>query len=71
MIVYVLQHTHDLGDGDEDVKFIGVYSSEQLGAAAIAELSKRPGFIESPHGFSLEPYKLDETHWLEGYASKT
>ena len=69
MRVFVLQHTRELADGTDDVKLVGVYSSEQLGRAAIAKLSRLPGFCEQPAGFELSQYELDVTHWAEGFVS--
>jgi hypothetical protein len=69
MRVFLLQHTRELADGTDDVKLIGVYSSEQLGRAAIARLSLLPGFSEHPAGFELSPYELDATHWADGFVS--
>ncbi|HEU4580221.1 MAG TPA: hypothetical protein VFS67_18320 [Polyangiaceae bacterium] len=69
MRVFLLQHTRELPDGTDDVKLIGVYSSEQRGRAAITALLGRPGFCEHPAGFELSPYDLDATHWADGFAS--
>ena len=69
MRVFLLQHTRELADGTDDVKLIGVYSSEQLGRAAIATLSRLPGFCEHLSGFELSPYELDATHWTDGFVS--
>ena len=33
--VFVVQHVHSLGDGEEDAKFIGVYSSREKADAAV------------------------------------
>jgi len=52
MRVFILQHTRDFPDGTEDVKVIGVYSSEQGGRAAMSALSSLPGFCEYPSGFA-------------------
>jgi hypothetical protein len=67
MRVFVLQHTREIPDGTDDVKLIGVYSSEPAGRAAIAKLSALPGFCEHPAGFELSAYELDATHWAEGF----
>jgi hypothetical protein len=69
MRVFVLQHTREIPDGTDDVKLIGVYSSEQAGRAAIATLSLLPGFREHPAGFELSSYELDITHWGEGFVA--
>ena len=68
MIVYVIQHTHVLADCDEeDVKFIGVYSSEDAANMAIERASIRPGFVDSKDGFSIDKYVVDEDNWTSGY----
>jgi hypothetical protein len=69
MRVFILQHTRDFPDGTEDVKVIGVYSSEQGGRAAMSALSSLPGFCEYPSGFDLSAYELDVTHWTEGFVT--
>jgi hypothetical protein len=69
MRVFVLQHTRELADGTDDVKLIGVYSSEPAGRAAIQALSALPGFCEYPAGFDLSAYELDATHWSEGFVT--
>ncbi|MEO8184927.1 MAG: hypothetical protein ABI895_39470 [Deltaproteobacteria bacterium] len=67
MRVFVLQHIRELPDGTDDVKLIGVYSSEPAGRAAITALSLLPGFCEHPAGFDLSAHELDATHWAEGF----
>jgi hypothetical protein len=69
MRVYVLQHVHSWEDGEEDVKFIGVYSSRENAQAAIARLSQAPGFSEAPSGFHIDEYQVDRDHWVEGYST--
>jgi hypothetical protein len=66
---YVVQHVHAAPDGDEDVKFIGVYSSEQAARDAVARLSLQPGFREHRDGFHVSAYEIDKDHWVEGFIS--
>ena len=65
--VFVVQHVHSLGDGEEDAKFIGVYSSREKADAAVMRLSLQPGFTESSEDFGVDEYFLDEDHWTEGF----
>jgi hypothetical protein len=65
--VFVVQHVHEQQDGDEDVKLIGVYSSRETAAAAVARLRRQPGFSDTPEGFHVAEYRLDQDHWSEGY----
>lgn len=69
--VYLLWHTHDLGDDEEDQKLIGVYASE-----ADAELARQrtivlPGFRDAPEGFVIDRYPVGRDHWEEGYFTYT
>jgi hypothetical protein len=67
--VFVLQHVHVREDGDEDVKFIGLYSCREKAEAAVARLSRLPGFSDAPDGFSVDEYCVDQDHWAEGYVT--
>ena len=67
--VYVLQHMHSLEAGEEDVKFIGVYSSRENAQAAIARLGRVPGFSEALDGFHIDEYQVDKDQWVEGYST--
>ena len=66
--VFVVQHVHSREDGVEEVKFIGVYSSRQKADAAVARLSRLPGFADAPDGFHVDEYRIDQDQWAEGYA---
>ncbi len=68
---YVLQHTHEMEDGAEDVNFIGMYSSRENAQAAIARLGQAPGFSEAPAGFHIDEYQVDKDQWVEGYSTLT
>lgn len=65
--VFVLQHVHSREGGVEDVKFIGVYSSREKADSAAARLRRQPGFVDVPDGFSIDEYRIDQDHWVEGY----
>ena len=67
MPVYVLQHAYELDD-HEDVKLIGVYSSEQRARDAIDRLKDAPGFAEHREGFCIDAYELDQDHWESGFS---
>jgi hypothetical protein len=68
--VFVLQHVHTVSDGeeeDEDIKLIGVYSTDAQALAAISRLSTRPGFRDHLDGFHISPLTLDKDQWSEGF----
>lgn len=68
MEVWLLHHIRELGDDVQEVKFIGVYSTEDKGQAAIERLRLQPGFADYPDGFELESARLDQDSWVEGFA---
>ena len=49
------------------VKVIGIYSSETLAEAAMERARMLPGFIEEPHGFTVERYEVNKDHWPRGF----
>ena len=71
MFTFLVHHVHVLGNGVEDVKLIGVYSSEDKANKVISRLVQQPGFVGSPDGFSIDKYEVDEDHWSEGFVTET
>lgn len=69
--VFVLHHVHAREGGLEDVKFIGVYSSRVKAQQAVARMVGLPGFADTPDGFHIDEYRLDQDHWVEGYVVVT
>ncbi len=69
--VYLLHHVHELENGEEDVKLIGVYVTEHEAQKAISRLIIKPGFVHQPEGFQLEAYELGKDHWTDGYSTMT
>jgi hypothetical protein len=69
MDVFVVQHVHELSEDDKDVKFIGVYSTDEEARAAVARLSLQPGFRETSGGFHVSRYTVDQDHWTEGFVT--
>ena len=67
--VFELQHVHSLANGDEDVKFIGVYSSLENAETAVRRLSNASGFADDPDGFQIDKYRIDQDQWVGGYAA--
>jgi len=60
---------HELAHGEEDVKMIGVYSTEASAAEAVKRMRSLPGFHDAPDGFSIDRYAVDEDNWTEGYVT--
>jgi len=57
-------------DGHEDVKLIGVFSTEALACAAQQTVADEPGFRDLPEGFDISEHCLDgNIGWPEGYVT--
>ncbi len=67
--VFVLQHSHELDDGSDEVKLIGVYSTRANAEGVVERLAHTPGFSDTPNGFHIDEYKLDQDQWVEGYVT--
>lgn len=67
--VYLLWHTHDLGDDEESNKLIGAYATEADAEAARVRTIVLPGFRDAPEGFCIDPYVIGKDHWTSGYAT--
>jgi hypothetical protein len=78
--VFVVQHLHRLPSGEECVKFIGVYRTEQGARLAVTRVCSLPGFSKYPvvvdasnseddQGFYISKYELDKDHWTEGFVT--
>lgn len=71
MDVFLLWHTHEMPDGEEDDKLIGVYASAEDAEAAKLRALPRPGFRDHPEGFQISRYTVGEDQWTEGYITVT
>ena len=68
MEVFLLWHVHELEGGDDDEKLIGVYSTHEKAEQARLRALARPGFCDSPEGFQICRYPVDEDrNWKDGF----
>lgn len=78
--VFLVQHSHVLPSGNEDVKIIGVYRTLDTAKAAIQRLGTQSGFAKHPSiidpgvaaggsGFYIGEYELDRDHWSDGFVT--
>ena len=65
--VFLLWHTQELKDGEEDEKLIGVYRTEADAKNAVERVGDKPGFAMFPSGFEICPYELNQDHWIDGF----
>jgi len=69
-VVHLLWFVKEMPEGEEDIELlIGVYSSEAQAREAIERVKDKRGFAESQDAFQICPYKLNNDHWTEGFAS--
>ena len=67
--VVLLWHVHEMPDGHDDEKLIGVYRTDEEARAAIERLRDKPGFRDRPEGFEYFTYQLNRDGWTEGYVT--
>jgi hypothetical protein len=58
----------DEEEGD-DLKILGVYSTEQKAQDRIVRARRLPGFRDEPDCFLVDAYTLDEDQWTEGFVT--
>ena len=65
--VYIVQHVHKITEDNEDIKFVGVYSTQRTAREAVSRLRRAEGFRDHPRGFYVGKYEIDKDHWIEGF----
>lgn len=65
--VFIVFHTRVKDQDNEDIKLIGVFSSEQLAESAIMSVRTMPGFRDNLDGFSIGEHTIDDIKWREGF----
>jgi len=73
MDVFLLWHTQDLTDDDgthEEIKFIGVFSTEEKAKNAVEQLKGKEGFRDHPVScFEIHKEKIDQPGWVDGFVT--
>jgi hypothetical protein len=65
--VFIVQHVHEKDEKNEDVKFIGSFSSKDQAEKVVSHLKTLPGFTLSPNTFTIDEYEIDKIYWAEGF----
>ncbi len=65
--VYILHHVRDEDKKGEDVKIIGIYSSEKVAKKIVKKYKKIKGFKDYPKFFYIDEYTIDKDQWIEGF----
>jgi hypothetical protein len=66
-------HLHEDGtplcdeQAGDDVKILGIYTSEAAAQARIAKAQLLPGFRDEPQCFQITSCALDHDDWTEGF----
>ena len=69
--VFVLWHVLERGDGDEDIQFVGVYSTRERAEAVRDRGERLPGFQAAVEGFVIQHVALDGDPWGGGSVTGT
>jgi hypothetical protein len=65
--VFLAAHVFEYPDGHDNVRIIGVFSSNRKARAAIRQVREKPGFRERKRKFEVSRCVLDTVDWTEGY----
>ena len=67
--VFLVHHVRvvSVEDDTEDIKLIGVYTSEKLAEDAVERKKKFEGFRDYPDGFDISETPLNIDLWSEGF----
>jgi len=65
--VYLTMHVFRYEDGHDNIRIIGIFSSERKAREAIRRVWNKPGFRDRKRAFNVSRYVLDLQHWTEGY----
>lgn len=64
---HLLFHTHQMPNGEENSKLIGVYATPADTTAAQQRASAKPGFKDHANGFTIDAYQIGNDHWADGF----
>ncbi|MCP3440473.1 hypothetical protein [Bradyrhizobium sp. CCGUVB14] len=64
---FAVFHAYEDENGDEQVKFIGIFGTKEKAQDAVDALAKMPGFVDHPLGFSIDFHLFDRVSWSEGF----
>ncbi|WP_433263214.1 hypothetical protein ACQPZF_31600 [Actinosynnema sp. CS-041913] len=56
-------------EAGDDLKILGVYSTERRARERIEHARSMPGFSDEPNCFLLDRYVVDVDQWAEGFAT--
>lgn len=68
--VFILKHSYEL-NGQDEIKFIGVYSTYEMAELVINRLKDKNGFRHRPEAFTISECELNKDNWTEGFATLT
>jgi len=76
MKVYLSEHTHLLPGGEEGHEeetliLIGIYATQEDAEQARKRAITKPGFRDSPEGFSISEHMVGQDNWTEGFVTMT
>lgn len=65
--LYLVQHENVDEGYIEEMRIIGIYSSEKEAQNAIERVKKLYGFSDYLRGFQITKYILDKDQWVAGF----
>ena len=65
--VYLVQHSYELNEGENETKIIGVFSSLKKAQLIINKYRTIKGFKRYQNEFHVDKYRLNENWWKDGF----
>ncbi len=64
---FLLFHTHQTSDGEDDSKLLGVFATYADAQSAQHRAQSKPGFSEHATGFTIDEYEIGKDYWSDGF----
>lgn len=67
--VFLVTHSYELNEGEEEIKILGVYLSKAEGQLAVRRIKRSEGFRDHPRGFHVDRFEIGKDQWSEGFST--
>ena len=68
-VLFFLNYVREFEDGHDDVKLLGVFSSEKIANEALEKIGKIPGLVRNSGDFLIEEENIKLLGWTEGFTT--
>jgi len=68
-VLFFLNYVREFEDGHDDIKLLGVFSSEKIANEALKKIRKIPGLVRNSGDFLIEEENVKLLGWTEGFTT--